>query len=545
MIFIFRMPPYISKPYPITRGLSQCSQKKPLSLDDTSTLATLKKLSVKDHPDLRDIVRYVREPLEVFPKTVLHATFDVTVVDAVKSGGTINHFHWELTIKEARKNLDCVLDALGVLHQGLFHSKILLKSVQQILDEDPNERSDEVQKLQELRGHLLSLNNFLDCVLLHYSDLSCKLSSTLVKDIKRTTKKIYKVMMHLKSNKLETLIPNCMITEEDVLCSVLGLCDEFADRLRNLSVGIRSHKTDLRLLTSFLEECYWSSDSENLPDDAAKLQKMGFSKNRSNVIAKWIAEQPLPKHRSLLAWAKIYLENLFKYDIFLNDVVSKFPYEENRLNEWFTHDVERDRMKDGHPVPAAINVINTTTRNEFESHIEEKITEFRNSNPDGKLYFHGTDHKSAEDILENGIDLHMGREKCDFSHGKGFYVTNDFVYASGYAQTPAVIIFNIDDACLRRLQCVDLCGPDNHDDWKAVTEFFTSGKDRRKRPNASLYDQIENCHCIIGPITGDGIRGGLSSQDLVQICMKKKEMARVIGNPLQIVGTVFLNTRNA
>ena len=74
-----------------------------------------------------------------------------------------------------------------------------------------------------------------------------------------------------------------------------------------------------------------------------------------------------------------------------------------------------------------------------------------------------------------------------------------------------------------------------------MTKFFRSGEKRSERPNKSLYKRIEKCHCIIGPIIGDGDTGEVRPQDLIQIFIKKKEMAREIGNPLQIVGTVFLN----
>ena len=546
MIFICRMPPYISKPYPITKGLSQCSQRKPLPLDDTSTLATLKKLSVKNHPDLRKIVRSVREPLEVFPKTVLRATFDVTVVSyAVKSGDTIEHFHWELTIKEARKNLDCVLDALGVLHQGLFHSKILLKSVQQILDEEQNEFSDEVKKLQKLKGHLLSLNMFLDCVLLQYSNLSCKLSPKLVKDIKRTTKKIHEVIMQLKSNKLETLVPNCMITEEDVLCSVLGLCDEFAERLRYLDIDMRQHKSDMYFLLCFMKERYESLDDEDLSDRVKCLQKIGFTENRSNVIANWIGEQPFPEHRSLLAWAEIYVENLFKYDIFLNDNVCKFPYKEGCIDGWFGVDVSSDECEDSPSVK--VDVINTTSEKAAAGIIQEKISKFEvESSPSEKLYFHGTDHNSTKDILENGISLGKGAQKCDFSDGDGFYVTDNYEYALQYSKKHkaqrAVILFNISDDCLKGK--LDLSSRERREDLKSVQKYFHSGAPRRNHKlDRALMREVRNCKCIIGPISRDGMKSN-KWQDVQQICIRDDKMAENIGNPSNVVGIVFLNAED-
>ena len=71
-----------------------------------------------------------------------------------------------------------------------------------------------------------------------------KLPSTLIKEIKHT-KKIYRVINKLTSDRLEKLIPKSMVTEEDVLCSVLGLHDDFAKRRKHLSKDMRQHKTDM------------------------------------------------------------------------------------------------------------------------------------------------------------------------------------------------------------------------------------------------------------------------------------------------------------
>ena len=542
MVSIFRMPPaYCSKPYPLTRGLAQCSRNKPLELDEKTTLAVYRKQLADD--GLKKVEHYLKEPLQLFPKTILRAQFSVTIK---LDSGDIQQLYWELTIRAARIDLHCVLDALGVIHQGLFHSKILFKHVQQILDEDKRNDacadsekfSKEVQKLRELKENLLNLNKFLDCVLLHYSSLSCGLPSTLIKEIKHTTKKIYQVIKQLKSDSLENYVPNSMITEEDVLCSVLGLSDDFAKRLRNFSKEMRQHKTDMYFLLCFIKEHYDSLNVESLhdTDEVARLQKMGFTENRSSVIAKWIAEQPFPTHKSLFAWAQIYIENLFKYDIFLNDHVSRFPYQERCLNQWFGVDADCGESEDG--CVSQVSVINTTTQKDA-CHIADKTkAEFEAKNPKGNFYFHGTDHKSAQNILDNGINLCDGRKRCDFSHGCGFYVADKFECALEYAmksKAAAVVFFNLSDDCLKK--GLDLSDPERHKDLQSVREYFQSGEPRKHILDKKLYEDINNCNYIIGPISMDGI----SKSKRRQICIKDEEMADEIGSPSNIVGIVFLN----
>jgi hypothetical protein len=546
MVFIFRMPP-CSKPYPITRGLAQyfppaSSKNKSLPFDEATTLAAVyQKQPVGG--DLKKVVRYLKEPLELFPKIILRAEFSVTI----EVEGVSTQLHWELTVKEARRSLHCVLDALGLLHQGLFHSKILLKHVEQILYEDERNGVDcdskkfseeEVQKLTKLKENLLKLNKFLDCVLLQYSSFSCQLPPALIKNVKNAAKKVYQVINQLKPDRLNNLIPYSTVTEEDVLCSVLGLSDDFANRLKDLSEEMRQHKTDMYFLLYFLKDRYDCLNVESLhdTDEVARLQKMGFTENRSSVIARWIDEQPFPRHKSLLAWAQIYIENLFKYDIFLNDHVSRFPYQERCLNQWFGVDADCGESEDG--CVSQVSVINTTTQKDA-CHIADKTkAEFEGKNKKRNFYFHGTDHKSAQNILENGINLRDGQTGCDFSHGCGFYVADKFECALEYAsksKAAAVVLFNLSDDCLKK--GIDLSDPERHKDLQSVSEYFRSGEPRKHRLDKKLYEDINNCNYIIGPISMDGI----SKSKRRQICIKDEEMADEIGSPSNIVGIVFLN----
>ena len=455
-----------------------------------------------------------------------------------------------VNITHACTAFDCVLDVLGVSHDDLFESVKLADKFGERNGEDSNSlrkfSEGEAKKLTKLKENLLKLRMFLASVLLHYSSLAISSELPDIEKIKRASETISKAIDRLRPDRLKKLVPKSPVTEEYVLCSVLGLNDEFANRLTNLNPGMREHKSDFYFLSCFLKECYESSDPEDLSDDTARLRKMGFTENRSNVVANWIAKQPLPEHKSIFAWVQVYLKNLFNYDIFLNNCVSTFPYNENYLNAWFRTGVQRDGGEGGRSVQAAISAINTTTTEQAEARIQEKTTEFRKSNPNGHLYFHGTDHKSAKDILENGIKLREGEARCDFSHREGFYVTNDFEYALDYAhakvKASAVIIFNISDDYLGSLQCLDLIGSRKHKDWVSVTNFFRSGE--KMRLDQRLYNQIENCQYIIGPISGGATRGR-RRQDLSQICIKKNQMALEVGNPAQIVGSVFLNTMDA
>ena len=77
----------------------------------------------------------------------------------------------------------------------------------------------------------------------------------------------------------------------------------------------------------------------------------------------------------------------------------------------FEKDVKSDECEDSPSIK--VPVINTTTEKAAAGNIQEKISEFEvKANPSKKLYFHGTDHNSAKDILENGISLSKGAQNA-------------------------------------------------------------------------------------------------------------------------------------
>ena len=554
-IVFFRMPPSYSKLLPITQAhANYCytpKSSRPLPFDEFTPLAYYGK---SIDPYLKQVAHLVKEPLESISKIIVHSVLSVKI----RSEHGIEELRWELTIKEARRSVCYVRDALVVLHQNYFHNKSLLKHVEQILYEDQKNAADchpkkisekDVQQLTKLKEHLLRLNKFLDCILLHYSSFS-KESLPDIKEIKRTAKKIFKTINNLTPGGLKNMVPD-RITEEDVLCSVLGLKDDLAIRLKTVSEYMRQHKTDIHHLMCFLKERDEPDKLVNLCDIEAVehgLLKMGFSESRSGVVAKWIAEQPSPEHRSLLAWARIYIENLFKYDIFLNDQVKKFPFKEDTVDKWFLWEVDNCKDEDDHV--AQVYVVNTTSKEDALVKIKQKVVEFNEKNPKGNLYFHGTDHIGVVDILKSGIKLGVGTPKCDFSHGYGFYVADNFEYAlTEYAMTTqhaALFVFHVSDDCLKKYRGLHLSGPENRKELKGVRDYFRGGEPRRHGLEMKLYKRIKNCDYIFGPVSRDGKDGSKSSNwdNVNQICIRNEEMAEEIGDPSCIEGIIFLNTGN-
>ena len=535
---------------PIIRSLADCyipiSSITLTHNNESTTLEIYQKQLAS--PYLKNVAHFIMEPLELFREIIIQCELSIETAPP----NPVRQLHWQLWIKEARRSVCFVQDAIGVLYQGYFQSKQLLEHVNMLLHANDSRNGfssrrkfseQDVDKLSKLKENLQKLNKFLDLILLRHSSVGWD-SLPPLPEIKHAATKISKAINDLTPAKLINLT-RFHVTEEDVLCAVVGLNDDLASDLRNLDKEMRQHRTDMYFLLCFIKERDKSGNVESLRDRAAvecALQRMGFTESRSIIVAKWISEQPIPEEKSLLTWAKIYIENLFKYDIFLNNHVRRFPYHEEILNEWSDVDVKRGNDQDNAAV-TNVPIINTTTKIQGDYYIRNKIVEFNLRNPNGQLYFHGTDHNSAKSILEDGINSREGERNCDFSHGYGFYVANQHDYALEYACNKAkahaaVILFGSSDETMRNFRKLDLSGHDNQDDFTTVTKFFKSGERMKNKPPLRLYNEIGNSHCISGPIRGEGNRW----RHVTQTCIKREELADEFGQPWHIVGIVFIST---
>ena len=54
------------------------------------------------------------------------------------------------------------------------------------------------------------------------------------------------------------------------------------------------------------------------------------------------------------------------------------------------------------------------------------LKQAQNSMSEAEFFFHGTDHKSALNIVHEGIDVKASKCGRDFSDGNGFYLSTDF-----------------------------------------------------------------------------------------------------------------------
>ncbi len=184
---------------------------------------------------------------------------------------------------------------------------------------------------------------------------------------------------------------------------------------------------------------------------------------------------------------------------------SRFLYQENTfnpVNEWFTLSTvggQRDQ---------AVNIINLDENGKARKCYtsQNQTVCFPDSLEDDEfeIFFHGTRHESAQDIIEYGIDVRKGNERQDFSDGDGFYLGKNFEEACRWTRSRgypdvAVLVFRVNKLELRgnnNEKGLDLRDSVNNTQklkkWQQVARHFQCGPDRkfRKEINCS-YQFIE------------------------------------------------------
>ncbi|XP_046846845.1 uncharacterized protein LOC124440493 [Xenia sp. Carnegie-2017] len=451
--------------------------------------------------------------------------------------------------KSAGRRERYLIRSICVLHQCLVFCCILLDKVKTLLSDKGKLTYEKINQLNNLKVDLNNLTKLLNETNLNYNNC-CGIKQEIrddenLENLTNAMDKIKSTISNLNHPEINDLF-DLNITPENILCSVLGLKVEFGFRLSKLSPHMREHRSEKENLLRFLKEFDEEDSIENLRDSkkvAKILCKIGFTKPRSQFIAKWITSMPDPNHKPILSWVETYIENHFKYDILLNDQVSYFPFKDDIQNELFTEYFSRfdEDGKHSHPV----NMINFDLQEDAICHVESEVAKLNKKNPETKVYFHSTDHKSAVDILEDRIELGFGRDKSDFSDGEGFYMVNDAKFSLeqyGLSSThAAIIMFDVSPQKLSKFNGIDLSSAEKEEDWKLIVEYFRSSSPGIGNLSNNLFSHIRQCDFIRGPVSINGsIKNNTLYQGVEQICIKKRELANQIGHPSSILGVIFL-----
>lgn len=264
------------------------------------------------------------------------------------------------------------------------------------------------------------------------------------------------------------------------VCSCLGLRIDFLDHLGNFSRRIRNHRSVRDWIVKFLWENYESLRF----DEKSSLKKelllaIGFESTGSieTVLTRSLAGN-MQQHLEAWEWAAIFVEDEFKYNLLLSPQVEKFPFQCNSTDTWF----QKSQNNSFNEEEGSVKIKNVSLE---KGAMHEKtgsiLSELCMEQDQFTVFFHGTDHDSAKDIFQRGVDLTTGRQRRDFSSGLGFYVTKDFRIALNWAKSitskPVLLIFQVQRSFadrFRKKSFFENCA-DDMIEWEKVVASFRSG----------------------------------------------------------------------
>uniref|UniRef100_A0A2C9LUU1 PARP catalytic domain-containing protein n=1 Tax=Biomphalaria glabrata TaxID=6526 RepID=A0A2C9LUU1_BIOGL len=260
------------------------------------------------------------------------------------------------------------------------------------------------------------------------------------------------------------------------------------------------------------------------------LISLGFTQMRAEAIAKNILPElidlPMPSY-----WAERYLKNVLVYHPLLFNN-SRYPYSENRKDEWFQEEISTDKRDEPNEdiLSFQIKMLNCTSGN--KKLVEDFLKNVKDKDKDSLLLFHGTTHAEAESILTSGIILSAGKKGQDFSSGDGFYLSENLEDAdkwSGAArgEHKAVVAFKVKKELLdpSKEHGLDLTG--DQETWQSVVKLCRNHYNDKKA-KAKLLKNVSfiRGHTCLNPI--DFAQGSKSNAEgfgrsEIQICIRSED----------------------
>ena len=285
-----------------------------------------------------------------------------------------------------------------------------------------------------------------------------------------------------------------------------------------------------------------------------KIMDAGSSHHATNrllsIIIDWLGQPnfeisvfPAPSELWLFSHLTFtFSKFVLRYSASIFTNCSRFPYQEETVNEWFTVSTE------GVQPDKAVRIMNVDKDGQAKKcyTAQNPIDNFPVSleDDDFEMFCHGTSHDNAQDIIECGINLTKGKEKQDFSTGDGFYLGKSFHEAYKWTKTrghftSAVLVFRVNKVELRgddNDNGLDLRKPERKKEWREVVSQFRSGRPDKK----FRKDLNRNYQFIEGPMAS------LSSKNprldypkqkdgTYQLCVRNEDCAELFDRSLHSV----------
>ena len=293
------------------------------------------------------------------------------------------------------------------------------------------------------------------------------------------------------------------------LCALLGLKLDFLDALSEMPPECCNHRSLTEWIKIFLRDNSESTVMANRKKISKELlESIGFDPSSTaveTIMARSAFAGSTPMHIDACEWAQLFVEDEFKYNPLLSSLTSPFPFYHCLTNAWF----ELKNIPDEISLESNINVFQVqimNLRTEESNTYSKAHTALSASIPQenqNTVLYHGTDHESAQQILFRGIELCAGRQKRDFSCGKGFYLTTSLEDALNWAKSttarPAVLSFVVTSSPEYVLQKARKLSLDGNEQWRNLVSLFRNDNVTSKMLEDldSKYDLIEGPMAIV------------------------------------------------
>ncbi|XP_015764182.1 PREDICTED: uncharacterized protein LOC107343139 isoform X1 [Acropora digitifera] len=295
--------------------------------------------------------------------------------------------------------------------------------------------------------------------------------------------------------------PNIGLAQDTArLCCLLGLKENFFDRLHTFSVHRLHHRSLCEWITIFLQN---NSRSLSLEKKSflttSLLDAIGFDPSSTAVetIMARSSKGNTQYYIKPCEWAEIFIQDECTYNPSLSSLTPRhFPIPSDLANSWFQLPLITDSEEsENDPDLYHVKIMNfVTTESQALKEIHSKLDDILPQSNGMTVLYHGTDHYSAVNILFRGIYLRAGRQNRDFSCGSGFYLTKTLDEAVNWARSttkkPAILVFHVNRKDLDSAERLDLTNSDER--WCEIVNSFRSGRRTAKTSKSvSAYDLIE------------------------------------------------------
>ena len=441
-------------------------------------------------------------------------------------------------------------DVLLQLNAAQLYSNRLAEMLQR-----KSHLADTIERWRSFKKFLIEFSIFIDKVLQSYTHDSCTYPE--VNELKKINNRLINLISRASIDKIKEMFEDGIsVSEFDLVTAALGLDGSISSAVCEIRQGTCNHQTD----QYHIQDIVCKAVEDNcLKYDPVKevmtiLVASGFSNSRASILAENLQQDELSSLQPLTYWVECYLDYMFEYDIFLNSEHTCFPFNADKVNEWFVVPRILDNDSTDEMDDAFVNVHIYNTTDGLDAITRDGVT-YPHRVVEESLWYHATDHKSAQSILLDGIRLKEGKAKQDFSHKSGFYLTPHLDFAKEWARRKggprggAVIVFKhkLDATAYRGL---DLSPEENVNKWKQVVKYYRCGqKSRLFVCPKSLATELNKTDFIEGPMSWDqrkcastdwqpNKREGASRQ----LCIKSQKLADEFSSGIDAI--IFLSTNS-